>query len=63
MDPDAAEISSLTTVISDLAERVAEIAQRRSDDPDDPYVGRLHEIERTLTTAQRRLRAIGRDLR
>lgn len=62
MDPDAAEISSLTTVVADVASRVGKIADRRGDDPDDPLVGRLHEIERALITAERRLRSTARDL-
>jgi len=62
MDPDAAELSSMTTTVSDLARRVAGLAEHRSADPDDPIVGRLHEVERTLLTTERRLRAIGRAL-
>lgn len=62
MDPDAAEISSLTTVVADAASRVGQIAERRGLDPDDPIIGRLHEIERTLVTAERRLRSTARDL-
>ncbi|MDG2027425.1 MAG: hypothetical protein P8J50_09965 [Acidimicrobiales bacterium] len=62
MDPDAAEISSLTTVISDAAARIGKIAERRAEDPDDPLIGRLHEIERMLVTAERRLRSTARDL-
>lgn len=59
---DAAELSSLTTVIADVAARVGRLADRRADDPDDPMVGRLQEIERALQTAERRLRAAVRDL-
>ncbi len=62
MDPDAAELSSMTTTVSDLARRVAGIAERRGADPDDPLIGRLHEVERTLLTAERRFRAMGRVL-
>ena len=42
MDSDAAELSSITTVVSDLAQRVAAVADRRGVDPDDPIVARLH---------------------
>lgn len=63
MDTDAAELSSVTTVIEELARRVVEVANRRSDDPDDPVVPRLHEVERSLVAAERRLRTIVRDLR
>lgn len=62
MDPDAAELSSLTTVVADVAQRVGRLAERRATDPDDPVVGRLHEIERALVTAERRLRSTARDL-
>ena len=62
MDSDAAELSSITTVVGELAQRVASVAERRGVDPDDPIVARLHEIERSLVTAQRRLRDVGRHL-
>ncbi|MDW3218474.1 MAG: hypothetical protein R8F63_07645 [Acidimicrobiales bacterium] len=62
MDSDAAEISSLTTVVADVASRVGLIAERRGADPDDPLVSRLHEIERALITAERRLRSTAREL-
>lgn len=62
MNSDAAELSSLTTVVADTARRVADLAERRSTDPDDPVIGRLHEIERALVTAERRLRDASRAL-
>lgn len=62
MDSDAAELSSLTTVVSDVAQRIAEMADRRGVDPDDPTLARLHEIERALITVERRLRSTARDL-
>lgn len=62
MGPDAAELSSITTVVSDLAGRVADVATRRATDPDDPVVARLHEIERSLITAERRLRDVTKNL-
>ncbi len=62
MDPDAAELSSITTTVADLAKRIGGVAERRVTDPDDPIIGRLHEAERALLTAERRLRAIGRSL-
>lgn len=57
MDSDAAELSSLTTAVSDIAQRIAEMADRRGSDPDDPMLARLHEIERALVTVERRLRS------
>ena len=62
MDSDAAELSSIATVVSDIAQRVAEMANRRGSDPDDPMLARLGEIERALVTVERRLRAAVRDL-
>ncbi|RMH81086.1 MAG: hypothetical protein D6683_04750 [Actinomyces sp.] len=62
MDPDAADLSSVTSSLAELARRVDEVARRRSVDPDDPYLARLHEIERTLHTAERRLRVVIREL-
>ncbi len=62
MDSDAAELSSITTVIADLAHRVSAVAERRSGDPEDPVIGRLHEIERSLVTVERRLHDVGRSL-
>lgn len=62
MNSDAAELSSLTTVVADVAARIGKIAERRGVDPDDPLVGRLHEIERALVTAERRLRSTAREL-
>ncbi len=62
VDPDAADLSSVTSSLADLARRVDEIARRRSADPDDPHLARLHEIERALHTAERRLRVLVREL-
>ena len=62
MNSDAAELSSITTVVSDTARRVAEVAERRASDPDDPVINRLYEIERALITAERRLRDASRAL-
>ncbi len=62
MDSDSAELSSLTTVVSGVAQRIAEMADRRRFDPDDPVLARLHEIERALVTVERRLRSVARDL-
>ncbi len=62
MDSDAAELSSITSVVADLAHRISDVAGRRGADPDDPVIGRLHEIERMLVTAERRLRSVTRAL-
>ena len=62
MDPDAAELSSITTVVADVARRIGDVAERRATDPEDPVIGRLHEIERSLITVERRLHDVGRAL-
>ena len=62
MDSDAAELSSLTTLVSEVAQRISAMADRRGADPDDPILARLHEIERALVTVERRLRATADDL-
>lgn len=62
MDSDSAELSSLTTVVADIAQRISTMADRRAVDPDDPTVTRLYEIERSLVTLERRLRSTARDL-
>ena len=62
MNTDAAELSSLMTVVTDVALRVAEVARRREAESDDASAGRLQEIERSLVTAGRRMQAIIRDL-
>jgi hypothetical protein len=62
MDSDAAELSSLTTVVADVATRIGKLAERRGVDPDDPLAARLYEIERALITAERRMRSTARDL-
>ena len=62
MDPDSAELASVMSVVADLAVRVGDVARRRGADADDPLPGRLHEIERSLEMAGRRLRAAIRDL-
>ncbi len=62
MNPDAAELSSLMTVVADVALRVAEIAQRREVVSDESSASRLQEIERSLVTAGRRMQTVIRDL-
>jgi hypothetical protein len=62
MHPDAAELSSITTVVADTARRIGDVAERRATDPEDPLIARLHEIERALITVERRLHDVGRAL-
>ena len=62
MHSDAAELSSITTVVADIARRIGDVAERRASDPEDPLIARLHEIERALITVERRLHDVGRAL-
>jgi hypothetical protein len=58
MHAEHAELSSIATALDDLARRVGVIAEReRHGDPDEAGTG-LHEVERALATAQRRLESL-----
>ena len=52
---DAAELSSISSALEDLAGRISRIAQRRDDDPDDPVSTGLFEVDRSLRNAVRQL--------
>jgi hypothetical protein len=52
---DAAELSSITSALEDLAGRITRIAERRDDDPDDPVSAGLFEVDRSLRNAVRQL--------
>jgi hypothetical protein len=52
---DAAELSSIQGSLEELSQRVAAIAERRDNDPDDPISPGLFEVERSLRNAVRRL--------
>lgn len=53
---DAAELSSISTVLEDLQTRVVEVADRwRSVDRED-VAGDLYDVERSLRNARRRIR-------
>jgi hypothetical protein len=52
---DAAELSSISSALEDLAGRITSIAQRRDDDPDDPVSAGLFEVDRSLRNAVRQL--------
>jgi hypothetical protein len=55
MHPDAAALESIATSLELLVERVAGIADRHRDDPDDLLTTQLDELERGLKGSQRRL--------
>ncbi len=50
-----AELSSLTTALGDLTRRVAAIAERAAEGPDDELSSELFSVERALRGAGRRL--------
>jgi hypothetical protein len=52
---DGAELSSISSALEDLAERITAIAERRDDDPDDPVSAGLFEVDRSLRNAVRQL--------
>ena len=53
---DAAELSSITTVLADMQTRVVEVADRWRAVERDDVAGDLYEVERSLRNAQRRIR-------
>lgn len=55
MSTDGAELSSISTALEGLADRITVIAQRRDDDPDDPVSTGLFEVDRSLRNAVRQL--------
>jgi hypothetical protein len=58
MHADRAELSSIASALDELTRRVAAIAEReRAADPDAPGSA-LHEVERALATAHRRLEGL-----
>jgi hypothetical protein len=60
--PDAAALESIAAGLEQLTERLVSIADRRRDDPDDELTPQLDDLERTFTTAARRLERLLRSL-
>ena len=58
----AAEISSLTTALQELARRVTAIAERSAGTESDRLAQELFEVERALGEALRRLSAVSQSL-
>ena len=59
---DGAELSSLSSVIRDLVERVAEVARRYEGTDREDVSFELYEVERGLRGATRRLDRLTRSL-
>lgn len=55
MSGPTAELSSITTSLDDLVQRIASIAEEQSAAKRDDVAGELFEVERALQSAARRL--------
>ncbi|MGK2929936.1 MAG: hypothetical protein ACSLFO_10210 [Acidimicrobiales bacterium] len=55
MTSDAAELSSISSALEELAKRIVTIAERRDGDPDDSVSTGLFEVDRSLRNAVRQL--------
>lgn len=53
---DAAELSSIASVLEDLQTRVVEVADRWRHREREDVAGDLYDVERSLRSAQRRIR-------
>jgi hypothetical protein len=58
-----AELSSLASMLEDVAKRVTEMAESASGGPDDWLTAELFEVERSLGEALRRLSSISGRMR
>jgi hypothetical protein len=54
----AAELSSMATTLEELVDRLGPISESYRRERRDDLVGELHEAERALTAAVRRLRRL-----
>ncbi|MCY3861909.1 MAG: hypothetical protein OXG34_04585 [bacterium] len=59
---DGAELGSMSSVMGDLAVRVAEVARRYEDTDREDVAFELYEVERSLRGATRRLDRLTRSL-
>jgi hypothetical protein len=55
---DTAQLSSLSTALDDLSRRVTDLADQHQGSPREDVVADLFEVERHLTAASRRLKAV-----
>jgi hypothetical protein len=62
VDTSAAELSSLASVLDDLQRRIAQVAAQYEGSPREDVAAGLYEVERSLSSASRRLGKILRDL-
>lgn len=57
MNPDIAELSTVSTQIDELVARITEVAERYRGTDEDAVAVRLFEVERSLMGASRSLRS------
>jgi Mg2+ and Co2+ transporter CorA len=55
---DSAQLSALSTSLSDLVDRVTRLADRYQGSPREDVAADLYDVERHLQAADRRLRAL-----
>ncbi|MFZ6002334.1 MAG: hypothetical protein ACOYXM_00225 [Actinomycetota bacterium] len=58
MELDAAQLSSLSTALEDLSERITALANDYQGSPREDVAADLFEVERLLVSAHRRLRTL-----
>lgn len=58
MDLDAAQLSSLSTALQDLTDRVTALADGYQSSPREDVAADLYDVERNLQAALRRLRGL-----
>jgi hypothetical protein len=63
MSSDSAELSSVASTLDDLTARVDAIAGRFTGTKQEDVALGLHDVERLLRSASRRLESVRRDLR
>jgi hypothetical protein len=62
MDPDRAELSTLSTALDDITRRVTAVADKNAGTPREGLAIDLYEVERSLRAARRRLTKALREL-
>jgi len=58
MELDAAQLSSLSSALADLTERITALADGYQSSPREDVAADLYEVERHLQAADRRLRSL-----
>ncbi len=58
MELDVAHLSSVSTALTDLTDRVTALADGYQDSPREDVAADLYDVERNLRAAERRLRAL-----